>query len=383
VAACSRSMVAAGGLFLLCLSASSYHCRHGYSSDVRRHVTPLLFAAVKSSSLSRSSALRREDRKTSFLSAQIDDGADILMLDVRHQLQWDEKYLLLTRFQEREGHCKVPCSPHTEDGGNLGRWVNNQRQLNRKEKLDPERQKRLDEIGFEWGSTLAATWDEMYALLKQFQKREGHCNVPRSHTEDGANVGMWASDQRKLNRKEKLDPERQKRLDEIGVEWGSTLAATWDETYALLKQFKKREGHCNVPLSHTEDGANVGLWASAQRQLNRKKTLDPAERQKRLDEISFEWGSTLAATWDEMYALLKQFQKREGHCNVPRSHTEDGANVGQWASAQRQCNRKEKLDPERLKRLDEISFEWGVDLCGNMGRNVCPIETIQEAGGAL
>jgi hypothetical protein len=51
---------------------------------------------------------------------------------------------------------------------------------------------------------------------------------------------------------------RQKRLEEIGLEWGLS-SATWDETYALLKQSKKREGHCNVPQRHTEDGANLGM----------------------------------------------------------------------------------------------------------------------------
>jgi hypothetical protein len=34
-----------------------------------------------------------------------------------------------------------------------------------------------------------------------------------------------------------LDTERQKRLGEIGFEWGLTYAA-WDETYALLQKFK-------------------------------------------------------------------------------------------------------------------------------------------------
>jgi hypothetical protein len=69
-----------------------------------------------------------------------------------------------------------------------------------------------------------------------------------------------------LKKKETLDPERQKRLEEIGFEWG-LAKTTWDETYALLQQFKNREGHCKVPQSHKEDGTNLGAWASTQRQL--------------------------------------------------------------------------------------------------------------------
>jgi hypothetical protein len=355
----TRNMVAAGSLFLLCLSASSYHCRHGYSNDLRRHARPLF--GVKSSSSS--SALRREDRKKSFLSARsagmegniIDDGVNISTLGVRRKLQWEQNYLLLKRFQEREGHCSVPQS-HKEDRANLGKWVNTQRQLKKKETLDPERQTRLEKIGFEWGLD-NVTWDEMYALLHQFKKREGHCSVPQSHKEDGANLGKWVNTQRQLKMKETLDPERQTRLEEIGFEW-ELAQATWDELYALLQQFKKREGYFKVPQTHIEDGANLGIWVSRQRHLKKKEKLDPY-REKRLEDIGLEWGSA-QATWDEMYALLKQFNKREGHCKVPVSHTADGENLGMWVHRQRQLNKKETVDPERQKRLEEIGFfEWG------------------------
>ena len=73
-------------------------------------------------------------------------------------------------------------------------------------------------------------------LLQQFKSREGHCNVPRSHTEDEANLGTWVNNQRQLKTKEKLDPDRQKQLEEIGFEWGAS--ASWDEMHALLQRYK-------------------------------------------------------------------------------------------------------------------------------------------------
>jgi ribosomal protein L7Ae-like RNA K-turn-binding protein len=261
-------------------------------------------------------------------------------------------HALLQQFKTREGHCNVLQS-HTEDKANLGAWVNRQRHLKTKEKLDPDKKKQLEEIGFEWGLP-TATWDEMHALLKQFKNREGHCNVPQSHTEDEANLGTWANTQRQLKRKEQLDPNRTQRLEDIGFEWGM-LSATWNETHALLQQFKKREGHCNVPQSHIEDEANLGTWVSTQRQLKRIEQLDP-NRQKQLEEIGFEW--VASATWDEMHALLQQFKKREGHCKVPQSHIEDKANIGTWVRDQRQLKTKEKLDPDRKRRLEKIGFEW-------------------------
>ncbi len=125
--------------------------------------------------------------------------------------------------------------------------MSSQRQLKRKEKLDPDRQKRLEEIGFEW-VLLSAKWETMHAPLQQFKKREVHCDGLKSHMrEDGANLGKWTGTQRQLKRKGMLGPDRQKRLEDIGFEW-VLLSGIWDATFALLRQFKKREGTAMFPV---------------------------------------------------------------------------------------------------------------------------------------
>jgi hypothetical protein len=362
----NHNMVAVGSLFLLCLTASSDHCRHGTADDLRRHAATPLFC-VKASSSSRSSGLRREDRTQSFLSAQsagiegeIDGGVNILKLDV-HQLRWEEKFLLLKRFKEREGHCNVPRS-HKDDGANLGEWVSHQRRLKKTGKLDPYRQKILNEFGFEWvlvERRASVSWEDIVSLLKQFKTREGHCNVPLSHKEDGSNLGAWVSTQRHLKKKEKLDPDRQKILEAIGFEWvlvERRANAPWEDIFSLLKQFKKREGHCDVLHSHKEDGVKLGHWVNNQRQLKRKEKLD-LKSQKRLEDIGFEWWLA-SAKWDERYAILKKFKEREGHCHVLLLHKEDGVKLGHWVNNQRKLKRKEKLDLESQKRLEDIGFEW-------------------------
>jgi hypothetical protein len=353
-------MVAAGSLFLLCLSASSYHRRHhGSSKDVRRHAAPLLGRKPSSSSLS--SGPRREDRKKSFLSApsddvegQLNDGGAILQTDAR-DLPWETSFSLLKQFRKREGHSNVPRS-HQEDGINLGVWVHTQRRLKTTGKLDLDRQMLLEEIGFAWATSV--TWDAMYALLQQFQKREGHYNVPRSHKEDGANLGRWVGTQRGLKKSGKLDLYRQTLLEEVGFEWGLSkgrATVPWEEIFSLLQQFQKREGHCNVPQSHQEDGSKLGEWVHYHRRLKMTGKLDP-DRQMLLEEIGFDWA--ILVPWEEMYALLKQFQKREEHSNVPQSHKEDGVNLGKWVHHQRQLKRKETLNSGRQKMLEDIGFEW-------------------------
>ena len=51
-------------------------------------------------------------------------------------------------------------------------------------------------------------------------------------------------------------------LEDSGFAWPLTerkANVLWEEIFALLEQFKKREGHCNVPWSQKEDGAS-GAW---------------------------------------------------------------------------------------------------------------------------
>ena len=59
----------------------------------------------------------------------------------------------------------------------------------------------------------------MHALLLVYKDCEGHCNVPTKHEEDGKKLGQWLSDQRKLQKKKKLNPEKEKQLEKIGVVW--------------------------------------------------------------------------------------------------------------------------------------------------------------------
>ena len=62
--------------------------------------------------------------------------------------------------------------------------------------------------------------------------------------------------------------------------------------------------------------------------------------------------------WEDMFALLQEYKRREGHCNVPDKRKEGGENLGRWLGTQRQLKKNEKLDPERLRRLEDLGIVW-------------------------
>jgi len=126
---------------------------------------------------------------------------------------WNKGFAMLLAFKKREGHCCV-LRDHRENGYRLGQWVAVQRY--NQENHDDWRRAQLDKIGFVW-SELDRWWEEGFGALKTFKAREGHCYVPAVHVEGDVNLGHWVRVQRR--RKNKMNSERKRRLNKIGLAW--------------------------------------------------------------------------------------------------------------------------------------------------------------------
>ena len=262
-----------------------------------------------------------------------------------HETDWEEGFLYLRNYKDREGHCDVPSS-HVESGFRLGSWFLKQR--SRMNTLPDERRRRLNEVGFLWDAR-QTRWEESYLHLKAYKEREGDCLVPQSHKENGFPLGTWVINQRA--RAESLTAIRRQQLDHLGFVWDAN-DADWEEGFGYLKVYKEREGHCQVPHRHIENGFRLGNWVNNRR--TSKNDLSK-ERRQQLDELGFVW-DTLAAAWEKGYLHLKVYKARKGDCRVPVHHIENGFRLGNWVNNQRA--NKDELSEERRQRLDELGFVW-------------------------
>jgi predicted helicase len=134
-----------------------------------------------------------------------------------NQNSWDKMYELLLVYNNREHHCNVGRN-HKEDGKNLGIWLDTQRSNKKKGKLNAEKEQQLEEIGVVW-DVFSQKWEDMFNLLLQYKEREGDCNAPDKYKKDGENLGTWLNNQRANKKKGKLDNERIRRFEEIGIVW--------------------------------------------------------------------------------------------------------------------------------------------------------------------
>jgi len=283
------------------------------------------------------------------------------------QYDWDNMYLVLAAFRRQEGHCNVP-EFHVEDGTNLGSWLVRQRHLKKKGTLGIERIIPLDELGIVWD--VSADWEPHYQLLLKFHEREGHCNVPYRHVEDGTKLGYWLSRQKQSKKKGSLDTECITRLDKLG-NWeycsgsiANYIRNQWERNYQLLCKLYEREGHCDVTYSHVEDGTKLGRWLASQRQTKKKGSLS-TERVSRLDKLGdWEYSSRskknwIANQWERNYQLLCKFYEREGHSYVPFLHVEGETNLGLWIRRQRHLKKTGRLDIKRASRLNMLG-NWDI-----------------------
>ena len=71
----------------------------------------------------------------------------------------------------------------------------------------------------------------------------------------------------------------------------------WGRYIALLTAFREREGSCEVPVKHEEQGVELGVWLSMQRQAHKKGTLD-ATRRERLEALGVVWGTSIEQQWE-------------------------------------------------------------------------------------
>ena len=255
---------------------------------------------------------------------------------------WNGNYEKLLAFKAKYGHCRVPKS-HSYHS--LSIWVSNVRK--RTHALTPRKKLLLNRAGFVW-NVREAEWKKRLAELKAYHKRHGHCRITNKGYRE---LGVWASELRAA--KPRLSRARVTALGRLGFEW-TPHKTEWKNRFAELKAFKKKFGHCLVPM---ENYSNMRLahWVGTQR-LNRNRLS--RERRQRLEKLGFTWKvieMSPRKDWDARFRELVEFKRRFGHCSVPANRPEN-VPLANWVS--RQKRDRAELSPQQKRRLEALGLSW-------------------------
>eukprot|EP00438_Fugacium_kawagutii_P002182 Skav228816 [mRNA] locus=scaffold359:340431:343094:+ [translate_table: standard] len=273
---------------------------------------------------------------------------------------WDSAVERLKAHKAAYGHAQVPINFTCADGYRLGFWVSNQRMAKSKGKLDEERVRELDKLGFVWDVDQFA-WDAAVRRLEAYRAEHGHTMVPRSYAcADGSRLGVWVNNQRMAKTKGKLEKEHIIELDKLGFVWDVDQFA-WDAALRRLEVYKAQHGRVMVPRSYTcADGYRLGIWVNNQRTAKNRGKLDE-ERVRELDKLGFVWDVDQFA-WDAAVRRLEAYRAECGNAMVPQKYNcADGYRLGIWVRNQRLARAKGRLDEEHIIELDKLGFVWDGD----------------------
>eukprot|EP00526_Cylindrotheca_closterium_P005312 CAMPEP_0113648534 /NCGR_PEP_ID=MMETSP0017_2-20120614/25749_1 /TAXON_ID=2856 /ORGANISM="Cylindrotheca closterium" /LENGTH=616 /DNA_ID=CAMNT_0000560771 /DNA_START=179 /DNA_END=2026 /DNA_ORIENTATION=+ /assembly_acc=CAM_ASM_000147 len=268
---------------------------------------------------------------------------------------WYDKYYELVEFRRVNGHARVRKSNY-----GLYAWVLKQRfkrkgGTNGKKSLLSDAQiQLLDDIGFEWESTVHDhAWMAKYNELVDFRNKHGHLEL-----QAGTLLYKWMSTQRsRRDGKRFLSPlsdEQIRLLDEIEFLWQpERFDKKWYAKYEELVRFQQTHGHCQPEAS-----TSLYSWLSEQRRKFKESGLSKTQI-KLLDEIDFPWKG-YRRYWPEMYEKLLMHYNEHGHLQVKH---EDGPSLYDWMGTQRQRyhGAGQALSDDQIEKLENINFCWSLN----------------------
>ena len=258
---------------------------------------------------------------------------------------FDEQFDLLKEFKEQHGHCK----PGKTDVS-LNNWCSNvkyayrsfQRGDNKGIKINEERIRRLEEIGFPFSAI--------------------HEDAVKASIIAAEDVNSNVSDVQNGTEKDDTAKADSSGADENPVQL--------DQRIEALKIFKEQHGHCNAT-------GGLGTWCRAVRNahnsLQRAGIRMEEDLLRRLEEIGFDFNPEqksqggqpkrkTSKAFDVHFEALKEFKKQHGHCKPGKTDIALNAWCSNVRYAYRSLQRGEskgiKLDEEHIRRLEQIGFQF-------------------------
>ena len=153
-----------------------------------------------------------------------------------------------------------------------------------------------------------------------------------------------------------LSDEEVAKMEALGVVW-DLHAGQWDRYCTLLRTFRDREGHSDVPGVHVEGGCKLGYW------LERQRERWQARGMSEVDRVAKNRRAVIPLS-DEAVAQLTALGVAPSH----RHHTEAAAAVAMWSL-------------HRMGNAPPTGIRGGARQCMDVATQIAIAETLADALG--
>ena len=283
-------------------AASLYYAEHGDLKVPLRYKTP---GGLSLGDWVQTQRQIRKGKRTfgTLTQQQIERLDSIGMIwETRAETAWARGVEAARRYQRQYGDLQVPPGYQDETGFALGNWLKNTRARQRSGALTREQIEELEALGIVWNS-VDARWERCYAEAAAYYEWHGDLAFPKKYvTESGVRLGPWLENQRAAYQNGTLSPDKIRRLEAIGMEWGGRNDRQWRQAYEAARRYFQKYGDLNVPYQYVSpEGIRLGNWIVRQRvaykgsyadqdKVNRKPMS--LERKQLLDAIGMDWHET-------------------------------------------------------------------------------------------
>jgi hypothetical protein len=150
----------------------------------------------------------------------------------------------------------------------------------------------------------------------------------------------------------------------VGYSQSFARISAWEKRFSELAAYQQKNGYCNVPKGGRDsETAKLANWVGTQRshyakQLNGFFSPMTALQIVKLEDLGFKWSANSISAWDAKWSELAAYQKKNGHCNVPKGVSET-AHLADWVAEQK-FQRKSQMTPARILKLESLSFMWRI-----------------------
>jgi len=288
---------------------------------------------------------------------------------VKYEKQWENNLNLLLQYKQVHGNCKVPPSYRvtaTNDGNNggdddgsnsvaLGKWLENQKQFYKRDKLSDERYDKLNKLGVEFGKKKRIEEEEKEEEDSDTTDDDENTTTDNNNTSASGFFGTLFSPKKSPSKSSPKRTTSESKSSPPPKSSSPKVKLSWEEYRQQLISYKNQHnGICNIPSSDTKDNnKQLSKWCENQRMFHRQNKLS-RERITLLTDIGFEFTASKEERFEEHFRDLVEYKSEFGNCNVPQKHP----TLGRWVNKQRTKYNDKTLSRKQYDKLKSVGFCW-------------------------